>query len=234
MVKLGINVDHVATLRQARREYEPDPIRAAKICLKAGADSIVAHLREDHRHIHDQDIWRLRKIAKKRFNLEMSLDPRIITIALKVRPDQVTFVPERRKEITTEGGLDVAGQFRRIKKAVSLFQEKKIKVSLFIDPDTKQIRKAKETSAEMIELHTGQYAQAKNKKHELNKLKKATRLARTLGLTVNAGHGLNYQNTRAVANIRGIRELNIGHSIISHSVFVGLEKAVKQMLRIIR
>ena len=232
MAKLGINIDHVATLRQARREDDPDPVRAAKICVKAGADSIVAHLREDRRHIQDRDIRRLRRTIKKRFNLEMSLNPEIVQIALKINPDQVTFVPERRSEITTEGGLDVVRHFTQIKKTVSRFRARKIKVSLFIDPDEKQIQKAKAAAADMIELHTGKYARAKNKKHELAKLKKAASLGRALGLIVNAGHGLNYQNTKAVAAIPGIHELNIGHSIISHAVFSGLEKAVRQMGKI--
>ena len=232
MAKLGINIDHVATLRQARREDDPDPVRAAKICVKAGADSIVAHLREDRRHIQDRDIRRLRRTIKKRFNLEMSLNPEIVQIALKINPDQVTFVPERRSEITTEGGLDVVRHFTQIKKTVSKFRARKIKVSLFIDPDARQIQKAKESAADMIELHTGKYARAKNKKYELAKLKKAARLGRALGLIVNAGHGLNYQNTKAVAAIPGIHELNIGHSIISHAVFAGLEKAVRQMGKI--
>ena len=232
MAKLGINIDHVATLRQARREDDPDPVQAAKICVKAGADSIVAHLREDRRHIQDRDIRRLRRTIKKRFNLEMSLNPEIVQIALKINPDQVTFVPERRSEITTEGGLDVVRHFTQIKKTVSKFRARKIKVSLFIDPDARQIQKAKESAADMIELHTGKYARAKNKKYELAKLKKAARLGRALGLIVNAGHGLNYQNTKAVAALPGIHELNIGHSIISHAVFAGLEKAVRQMGKI--
>lgn len=236
MPKLGVNIDHVATLRQARREYEPDPVRAALVCQKAGAHSIVAHLREDRRHINDNDVKRLRKIIK-RFNLEMSIHPQIVKRALEVKPDQVTLVPERRQEITTEGGLDVIKYFAPIKRVVGRLEKHGIRVSLFIDPDKRQIAKAHATGAKIIELHTGRYARARNKKtlqRELAKLKESARFAQGLGLTVNLGHGLNYKNTKAAAKIPGIYELNIGHSIVSYSVLAGLEKAVKHMLRLTR
>jgi len=237
MPKLGINIDHVATLRQARCEFDPDPIFAAQICERAGADSIVAHLREDRRHINDKDIQRLKKIVKSRFNLEMSIAPEIVRIALRLKPDIATLVPERRQEITTEGGLNVVKNFNRIKEVVASLQSKEIKVSLFIAPDKNQITKAFETRAEAIELHTGHYANAKKPsaiKRELNRLHQAAIYARSLGLTVNAGHGLNYTNTKPIAQIPGIEELNIGHAIISQAIFVGLKKAVKDMLKLTR
>jgi len=237
MPKLGINIDHVATLRQARREFDPDPIWAAQICERAGADSIVAHLREDRRHINDKDIQRLKKIVKSRFNLEMSIAPEIVRIVLGIQPTIATLVPERRQEITTEGGLDVVRHFGRIKKTVNALQGKGIMVSLFISPDKRQITKAFETKAESVELHTGLYARAKTPpaiKRELNRLQAAVIYARSLGLTVNAGHGLNYANTKAIVQIPGIEELNIGHAIISQAIFVGLEKAVKDILKLTR
>ncbi|MFH1360108.1 MAG: pyridoxine 5'-phosphate synthase [Candidatus Omnitrophota bacterium] len=235
MPKLGINIDHVATLRQARREFSPDPIAAAKICQQAGANSIVAHLREDRRHILDRDILALRRILKIKFNLEMSIEPEIVRIAARIKPDQATLVPEKREELTTEGGLDVIKNFDRIQRVVKRLKARKIIVNLFIDPDPRQIRKAKETGAQAIELHTGRYAHAKTKKaaaSELRKIKAGVLLGRKIGLTVHAGHGLNYQNTRAVARIKGIEELNIGHSIIARAVFVGLKQAVREMRRL--
>lgn len=235
MPKLGVNIDHVATLRQARRQLEPDPLEAVQICEEAGASSIVAHLREDRRHINDHDVKRLRRVIKSRFNLEMSLNPRIVEAALYFKPDQATLVPEKRQEITTEGGLDVAAHFERIRKVIRILNNKGITVSLFIDPDQKQIKKAQEAGVTMIELHTGRYANAKTesaRKRELKKLKEMTASARHLGLTVNAGHGLNYHNTQAVAEIEGIEELNIGHAIISRAVFVGLKEAVREMVRL--
>ena len=237
MIKLGVNIDHVATLRQARRECEPDPVVAADICEKAGCHSIVAHLREDRRHIQDKDIILLRKKVKTKFNLEMSLNTGIINIALSLKPDQATLVPEKRMEITTEGGVDVTANFSRLKSTVIRLQKKGIVVSLFIDPNHSQIKKAFETGASVIELHTGSYARAKTMStiaHELIKVKDATRFAKTLGLTVAAGHGLNYKNVKAIAQIPGIVELNIGHAIISRAVFVGLSRAVREMLNQIR
>jgi len=235
MPKLGVNIDHVATLRQARGEEDPDPIQAAKICEQAGAHSIVCHLREDQRHIQLRDVKALRKTVKTRLNLEMSINKRIVDIALRIKPDEVTLVPERRQELTTEGGLDVIRFFTRIKKTVTRFQKNGITVSLFVDPLAQQIRRSQATGATMIELHTGKYAlvtTAAARRRELRKLKDMTRYARSLGLTVNAGHGLKYHNTRAIARIPGIEELNIGHSIISRAVFTGLGPAVKEMIRL--
>ena len=236
MPKLGVNIDHIATLRQARRAFDPDPVNAVEICERAGADSIVAHLREDRRHIQDDDIHRLRKIVTTRLNLEMSLSKGIVAIAAAVKPHEATLVPEQRAEITTEGGLDIVRHFSRVKKTVAILQRKRIDVSLFIDPVKRQIQKAKETGATIIELHTGQYNRAATKitqHHELKKLYDMTQFGLGLGLTVNAGHGLKYHNTKTVAQIPGIHELNIGHSIISRAVFVGLEVAVKEMKRIV-
>lgn len=232
MPKLGINVDHVATLRQARGGIEPDPVLAARIVESAGADSIVVHLREDRRHIQDRDLKILRKTVTTRLNLEMSTAKEIINIALKIRPDQATLVPERRQELTTEGGLDVIKFKPKIKKAVEKLKSKEISVSLFIDPIKKQIKCAKDVKADSIELHTGRYANAKNKKLKnkyLKELIEATNYAKEIGLIVNAGHGLNYQNTQAVAKIPGIEELNIGHSIISYALSKGLYQAVCEM-----
>jgi len=237
MPKLGVNVDHVATLRQARREFDPDPIAAAKICEQSGANSIVAHLREDRRHINEHDIRRLRKIVKTRLNLEMSLNEEIVQIAAAIRPDEATLVPEKRAEITTEGGLDVIRHFSRIKKTVQILQKKKIAVSLFIDPVKKQIKKTQESGATIIELHTGRYDHVQTKiaqARELKKIKDMTQYAQSLGLIVNAGHGLKYHNTKPIARIPGIEELNIGHSIIARAVFVGLAAAVKEMAKIIK
>ncbi len=236
MPKLGINIDHVATLRQARGGCEPDPIQAAKICEKAGADSIVCHLREDRRHINDRDVRLLRKIVTTRLNLEMSLSKEIVRAACAIRPDQATLVPERRQEITTEGGLNVIKYFRRIQQTVALLETKGIETAIFIDPVKAQIKKASMSGASMIELHTGRYADAKTKAaktRELNTLRKMTHYARDLGLIVNAGHGLKYHDTRAVARIPGIEELNIGHSVISQAVFTGLDKAVREMVKLV-
>ncbi len=237
MPKLGVNIDHVATLRQARRGFEPDPLAAMRLCEEAGADSIVAHLREDRRHINDHDIKNIRRNVKTKFNLEMSLDPDIVNIAARIKPDTATLVPERRQEITTEGGLDVIKYSRRIKTAIGRLEDKGITVSLFIDPVKNQIEEAKRTGAGVIELHTGAYAHARNKQaliREFNRLNDMTYFARQIGLRVAAGHGLNYQNTRSVAEIQGIEELNIGHSIISRAVFVGLKQAVEEMLELTR
>jgi pyridoxine 5-phosphate synthase len=235
-MKLGINIDHIATLRQARRGESPDPIYAAGICELAGCDSIVSHLREDRRHIQDRDIYLLKKTVKTRLNLEMALSEDIVKIALDVKPYQVTLVPEKRQELTTEGGLNVIKNFDRIKGNVKKFTNAGIKVSLFIEPDKKQIAVSKDTGAEFIELHTGRYANAKTEKdvnYELDKISKATRYALSIGIRVNAGHGLDYKNTQAICKIKGIEELNIGYSVIGRAVFVGLERAVKEMLDII-
>ncbi len=237
MPKLGVNIDHVATLRQARREFAPDPIAAARFCEKAGAHSIVAHLREDRRHIQEKDIRTLRKIVTTRLNLEMSLDERIVAIACSIGPDVATIVPEKRAEITTEGGLDVAKYFQRIKRTAAVLRKAGIKVSLFIDPVAAQIRKTREAGVDIVELHTGAYANAKTPRQisrELAKIREMTAFARGLGMTVNAGHGLKYENVRAIARVPGIAELNIGHAIVSRAVFVGLETAVREMIRQIK
>ncbi len=236
MAQLGVNIDHIATLRQARREFDPDPVFAAQICERAGADSIVAHLREDRRHINENDIRRLRKAVKTRLNLEMSLNEEIVRIVLSVKPHQATLVPEKRAELTTEGGLDAARHFGRIQKTVQKLQKAGIEVSLFIDPVRKQIVRSKESGVSIIELHTGRYACAKTacaRRRELDQIKQMTAFASRIGLTVNAGHGLKYHNVEAIARIPGIEELNIGHSIISRAVFVGLERAVREMKQIV-
>jgi pyridoxine 5-phosphate synthase len=235
MPKLGVNIDHVATIRQARLETDPDPILAARICEAAGAHSIVAHLREDRRHIQDMDIIVLRKTLKTRLNLEMSIAPGIVKVALQVKPDQATLVPEKRQEVTTEGGLDVVANRKRLTTVCHQLQDQGIIVSLFIDPDKKQIEATKSLGVSMIELHTGTYARAclgRGEDKEYMKLKTMSAYAQKLGLIVNAGHGLNYHNTQAIAAIPGMEELNIGHSIISRSVFVGLTQAVKEMVKL--
>ncbi len=237
MANLGVNIDHVATLRQARFTPYPDLIEAAKICEKAGADGITVHLREDRRHIQDRDVYSLRKIVNTKLNLEMAATRQIVEIALRVVPDEVCIVPEKRRELTTEGGLDVWGQRRRLTGVVRRLKKKGILVSLFIDPEPKQVRAAKEVGADCVELHTGVYAEAKGKTKqlkELRKLKQAGKLAVKMGLRLNAGHGLNYLNVRPVVRIPGIEDLNIGHSIISRSVFVGLAQAVREMKRLIK
>jgi pyridoxine 5-phosphate synthase len=237
MVKLGVNVDQVATLRQARGEFDPDPIQAAQICEKAGCHSIVAHLREDRRHMQDRDIVMLRKVVKTRFNLEMSLDPGIVKVALTLKPDQATLVPERRQEITTEGGLDVVRHIKKVKKVADALRKAKIDVSVFIAPDKKQIEAAFSIGVKTIELHTGQYAKAfadRDAVQEFNQIKSMTLFAHRLGMVVNAGHGLNYDNTYPIARIKGMNELNTGHAIMSRAVFVGLKQAVAEMLAIMK
>lgn len=236
MPRLGVNIDHVATLRQVRRAAEPEPVFAALICEASGADGIVAHLREDRRHIQDCDVFILRKVIKTKLNLEMSIAQEIVKIACKVRPDQATLVPEKRQELTTEGGLDVAANFKRIKMAIEKLQDYGIEVSLFIDPDKKQIEASEKIGVGMIELHTGRYADAKSPKEEdryFKELQTAAVLALDKGLIVNAGHGLNYYNAAKVAKIKGIEELNIGYSIICRAVLVGLSRAVKEMKELI-
>lgn len=236
-MKLGVNVDHVATLRQARRVTVPDPIMAAEICEQAGCDSIVCHLREDRRHINDEDLKKLRKVVKTKLNLEMSCAEEIVNIALKVKPDQATLVPERREEVTTEGGLDVVSNQKIISKVVERLNSENIVVSLFIDPEESQIEAAKQIGVECIELHTGRYADAHSESEvdrELQSLIQSGKFARNLNLKVFAGHGLNYDNVKRIAGIREIEELNIGHSIVARAVFTGLEKAVKDMLVLLK
>jgi len=237
MPELGVNIDHVATIREARKIDYPDPVEAAVLCQKAGADSIVCHLREDRRHIQDEDLYRLKKAIKIKLNLEMAMSKEIIDIALHVKPDQITLVPEKRKELTTEGGLNVSFQKNKIKKVVNKMRKKGIRTSLFIDPDIKQIKAAKETTSPMIELHTGCYADAKSaskRRKEYKALEKSAKLGEKLGLMVFAGHGLNYKNTRPLTKIKEIKEYNIGHSIVARSCFVGIGKAVKEMKRLVQ
>lgn len=242
MPSLGVNIDHVATLRQARyRETpenpnaEPDPVAAALVAEKAGALGITAHLREDRRHIQDRDIFELRERITTKLNLEMGLSDDIVQIALQVKPHDVCLVPENRREVTTEGGLDCAGQIERLRPIVAKLQDAGARVSLFIDPEEPQLRAAAELRAEFVELHTGAYANAfgAERQLELDKLRRGAGLALDLGLRVNAGHGLNYENTAAILTLPGLEELNIGHSIISRSVSVGLEQAVREMCGIV-
>lgn len=237
MAKLGINIDHVATLREARKLFYPDPVEAAKICINAGCNSIVCHLREDRRHIKDDDVRRLRKLGNTRLNLEMSVAKDIVDIACRIKPDQATLVPEKRQELTTEGGLDVIKCHQAVKRVIGKFNENGIETSLFINPSKAQIDASKRSGAKIIELHTGEYANAFTaaaRAKELEKVRRAAEYAFSIGLEVNAGHGLNYDNTAEVAAIKGINELNIGHSIVARAVLIGMARAVKEMLDIIR
>lgn len=236
MLNLGVNIDHVATLREVRHGIEPEPAFAALIAQIAGADSIVVHLREDRRHIKERDLYILKEIVKVKLNLEMSVAEEIVRIACKVKPDQSTLVPERREELTTEGGLDVGANFKRIKQVFHKLDKQAIMVSLFIDPDKKQIDAARKLGIRMVELHTGRYADARNKKEQdkyFKELETAVKYARDKGLHVYAGHGLNYYNVSQVAKIEGIEELNIGYSIVCRAVLVGLERAVREMKTLI-
>lgn len=236
-VRLGVNIDHVATLREVRGGIYPDPLQAARICEASGADSIVCHLREDRRHIQEKDVARLLKIIRIPVNLEMSMAPEIVRIARRLTPQKVTLVPEKRKELTTEGGLDVFSHQATLKKVIASFREKGIEVSLFIDPDQKQLEASRRIGAGIVEFHTGCYANSVSslkKKREIGLLSKLCREAKEMGFEIAAGHGLHYQNVRAVARIPEIEELNIGHSIVSHAVFVGLAEAVREMKRLIR
>ncbi len=232
---LGVNVDHVATLREARRGIEPDPVMAATLAILGGADGITIHLREDRRHIHDRDLKILREFVPGELNLEMAATKEMIGIALRIKPDMVTLVPEKREELTTEGGLDVKRQKVNLKKAASRIQGAGIPVSLFINPSNDDIAVSGEIGASMVEIHTGLYANAnaKNKERELIKVVKAVREASSLGLQSNAGHGLNYPNVKKIAEIEGLRGLYIGHSIISRAVLVGIERAVREMKEMI-
>lgn len=235
-MRLAINIDHVATIRNARGGREPDPVTAAHLCELAGAEGIVCHLREDRRHIKDRDVWLLRETVKTKLDLEMGASDEIIKIALDVKPDLVTLVPEHRQELTTEGGLDVRGDLPRLRDVVAEFHRHRIAVSLFIDPTQDQVEAARETGTEMIELHTGEYANAKSEREiqeRLVEIERAAKLGTSLGLGVNGGHGLDYINTGAIASIREIDELSIGHAVITRAVFAGLDRAVKQMLAIV-
>ena len=235
MPTLGVNIDHVATLRQARRTVEPDPVAAATLVELAGADGITVHLREDRRHIQDRDVRLLRQTVRTHLNLEMAATDEMVAIALDIKPDYVTLVPERREEVTTEGGLDIAGQVSRMTDVVGQLQGAGIPVSLFIDANPAQIEASATVQAQFIELHTGSYAEAKGElqQQELHLLVKGSQLARESGLRVNAGHGLTYWNTYPVACIEGMEELNIGHSIMSRAILVGLDRAVREMRQLI-
>lgn len=236
MVKLGVNIDHVATLRQARKEGIPDVVEAAVVCEKAGADGITVHLREDRRHIQDSDVYNLKRSIKTKLNLEMAATEQMIKIATTLKPQDVCLVPEKRQELTTEGGLDVLGQIDYLKDVVLRLKSAGIRVSVFIDADEKQIIASRRINADCVELHTGVYARSKTpeeKERNLKTLIDASKVVIANGLILNAGHGLNYENVLPVARIDGMNELNIGFSIIARAVFVGLENAVKEMKSLI-
>ena len=235
MIKLGVNIDHVATLREARKGAWPDVIAAAKVCEMAGADQITVHLREDRRHIQDRDVELLRQVLNIRLNLEMGANDDIIRIAHRIRPDVVCLVPERRQEVTTEGGLDVAGQQARLTEVVGRFNADGIEVSMFIDPDRKQVDVSKAVGATYVELHTGAYADAKGAKvdEEFRRIEDAGLYAQDVGLIFNAGHGLSVRNLAPIAAIPGLHEVNIGHDIIARAIFIGLENAVQEILDIL-
>jgi pyridoxine 5-phosphate synthase len=235
MALLGVNIDHVATVRQARKTYEPDPVWAAAAAEIGGADGITIHLREDRRHIIDRDVRVLRETVHIKLNLEMACSDEITALACEVKPDQVTLVPERREEVTTEGGLDVVGQRDRVKETIRRLQDAGIEVSLFLDPDLRQINLAQELGADGVELHTGSYAlaQGEARRRELAALNEAAAEIVTYGMTLHAGHGLNYQNVGPVAQIPQMCELNIGHSIVARAIMVGMEQAVREMKRLI-
>lgn len=232
MAELGVNIDHVATVRQARRTYEPDPVWAAALAELGGADGITIHLREDRRHIVDRDLRILKETVCVKLNLEMACDEEVTGIACEVRPDQATLVPERREEVTTEGGLEVVGQIERVRRTVDRLHDVGVSVSLFLDPDLKQIEAAANLGVAAVELHTGQYALAgpgKEQDKQLEVLKEAGRAIRSAGMALHAGHGLTYRNVVPVATIDEMHELNIGHSIIARAIMVGLERAVREM-----
>jgi pyridoxine 5-phosphate synthase len=237
MIKLGVNIDHIATLRQARKEAIPDPIQAAKEAIAGGADGVVCHLREDRRHIQDKDVFELRRL-NTRLDLEMAATAEMLKFALKVKPDMVTIVPEKREEVTTEGGLDAVKYRRKLRPVIEKLQAAGIVVSLFIDPEEKQVEEAAVLTAKFIEVHTGKYARSSyvkgrklSVKRELGKIGIAAQKARLIGLRINAGHGLDYNNVGDICQIPGMEELNIGFSIVARSVFVGMKKAVSEMRR---
>jgi pyridoxine 5-phosphate synthase len=236
MADLGVNIDHVATVRQARGGREPDPVWAAALAELGGADGITIHLREDRRHIQDRDLRLLKQTVTVKLNLELACDDEVLAIALRVHPDQATLVPERREELTTEGGLEVAESPEAVKRAIQQLREAQIEVSLFLDPDPEQIEAAADVGAQAVELHTGSYALAcgEEQQAQLFRLAEAGRLVRELGLTLHAGHGLNYSNVRPVACLEGICELNIGHSIVSRALMVGMTPAVREMKQLIQ
>ena len=233
MVRLGVNVDHVATIRQARKAKEPDPVAAAIVAELAGVDQITVHLREDRRHIQERDVRVLREVVKSRLNLEMAATEEMLRFALQLRPDAATLVPEKREELTTEGGLDVDGNRERLTSFVMAFKDVGILVSMFIDPSPAQVKASHRVGANSIEIHTGRYAEARDeavRAAELEKIVDAAKLASRMGLRVHAGHGLDYQNVTKIVEISEVEELNIGHSIVGRACLIGMEKAVRQML----
>ncbi len=232
---LGVNIDHVATVREARKGVDPDPVMAAALAILGGADGITVHLREDRRHIKDRDLKLLREIVPVELNLEMAATDEMIGIALSVKPDMITLVPEKRQELTTEGGLDLLGQKENLRGAIGKIHDAHIPVSLFINPHIMDVDVSKEIGPDMVEIHTGLYANARGKKREeeLQSVTEAVRMANKQGLSVNAGHGLNYLNAKNIASIRGVRGLYIGHSIVSRAILVGLERAVREMKELI-
>ena len=235
MATLGVNIDHIANVRQARKTVEPDPVQYAFLAELGGADSITVHLREDRRHIQDRDVFLLKDTIKTKLNLEMAATKEMLEISKKLSPDYVTLVPEKREEVTTEGGLDVKNNEKYLKNFVKILNESNIKVSAFIDPISEQIKSSKEIGVDFVEIHTGKYAdlQGSDQYKELQKIIESTYEAIDLGLVVNAGHGLNYQNVKKIASINKINELNIGHSIVARALAVGLEKAVREMKTLI-
>ena len=236
MASLGVNIDHIANIRQARRTVEPDPVPFALLAELGGADGITVHLREDRRHIQDRDVELLRQTVRSRLNLEMAATQEMLAIALKIGPDMVTLVPERREEVTTEGGLNVADQLADLSPIVSRLQAQSIPVSLFVDPDSRQLEACQSTGARWVELHTGSYAEASwtEQPHELARITEGVAIARQLGVRVNAGHGLTYQNVEPIAAIPGMEELNIGHTIVARAVAVGLQQAVQEMKALVQ
>lgn len=238
MKRLGVNIDHIATLRNARGEFHPDPITAAKFVRKAGADSITIHLREDRRHINDNDAKKICSINNLLVNLEISTNPEIVKIALKIKPNYICIVPENRKEITTEGGLNLKKNKIKIKNIISLFKKKNIRTSLFIDPNIDDVKISKEIKSDCIEIHTGRLANLiKSKKEylkELNRVKKCSKIAKEIGLEVHAGHGLDYKTTKILTKIKQIEEFNIGHYLIGESIFFGLLKVIKNFKKILK
>ena len=236
MASLGVNIDHIANVRQARRTVEPDPVPMAMLAELGGADGITVHLREDRRHIQDRDVELLRQTVRSRLNLEMAATAEMLAIALRIRPDMVTLVPERREEVTTEGGLDIASQQVELRELVSQLQAGGIPVSLFVDPDGRQLEASQACGAQWVELHTGAYAEARwtEQPQALARLNEGCVIARQLGLRVNAGHGLTYQNVEPVAALPGMEELNIGHAIVARALAVGLQQAVREMKALIQ
>jgi pyridoxine 5-phosphate synthase len=235
-MRVAINIDHIATLRNARGGNDPDPVKAALLCEEAGAAGIVCHLREDRRHMKDDDVQRLRSVIKKKLDLEMAATAEIIGIAMKTKPDLVTLVPEKRLELTTEGGLDVIAQKKYLGEVVKQFRQNNIPVSLFIDPIDAQVRASADIGTDMIEIHTGEYAEAKTEsemREQFQRIQEAARLGKSLKLGVNAGHGLDYENAATVAAIREIDEMSIGHAVIVRALFVGLEQAVREMVKLV-